>query len=55
MPDSTMLFISADAALIQAVQGVMNTLKNIRMEVVSEFEEAGPGWIGRVSGWCSRI
>ena len=46
MPDSTMLLISADTALIEAVHGVMNTLKNIRMEVVSEFDEAC-SWVDR--------
>ena len=46
MPDSTMLLISADTALIEAVHGVMNTLKNIRMEVMSEFDEAC-SWVDR--------
>ena len=40
MPDSTMLLISADVALIEAVRSVTDTLKNIRIEVVSEFEDA---------------
>ena len=40
MPDSTMLLISADVALIEAVRSVTGTLKNICIEVVSEFEDA---------------
>ena len=40
MPDSTMLLISADTALIEAVHGAMGTLKNLRMEVVSGFNKA---------------
>jgi DNA-binding NtrC family response regulator len=46
MADSTMLLISVDTALIEAVHGVMNTLKNIRMEVVSDFDEAC-SWVDR--------
>jgi DNA-binding NtrC family response regulator len=46
MPDSTMLLVSADAALIEAVRSVIDTLKNIRMEVVSEFEDAC-SWVDR--------
>ena len=55
MPDSTMLLISADTALIEAVHGVTGTLKNIRMEVVSEFEEACSCVDRQGMAWCSRI
>ena len=46
MPDSTMLLVSADSALIEAVRGVMNALKGIRMEVASGFEQAF-SWVDR--------
>jgi len=46
MPDSAILMVSTDAVLIKAVRAVMDTLKGIRMEVVSEYEEAC-SWVER--------
>ncbi len=44
MPGSTMMLVSADNALISLVRGAVGTLKEMHLEVVSEFDEA-----------CSRI
>ena len=44
MPGSTMMLVSADNALITLVRGAVGTFKDMRLEVVSEFDEA-----------CSRV
>jgi DNA-binding NtrC family response regulator len=46
MTDSTMLLVSTDTALIGSIRTVMDPLKDIHMEVVSEFDEAC-AWVER--------
>jgi two-component system response regulator HydG len=46
MPESTVLLVSADGALIKAVGSAMGALQDIRMEVVGGFEDAG-AWVER--------